>query len=88
MPERTGRGWSGFPLPLTLAVAHTAQALPHLPCWLLEPRAEGDADIGSLLRRFIASAFITWASAYGSGLSYGIVGSCSERAYVSDEGGR
>lgn len=41
---------------LTLAVAHTAQALPHFPCWLLEPRAEDRAETGSTLRRFIASA--------------------------------
>lgn len=52
--SRPGRRRSGFPV-LTLAVAQTAQALPHLPCWLLEPRAE----TGSTLRRFIASVFIT-----------------------------
>lgn len=51
---RPGRRRSGSPV-LTLAVAQTAQALPHLPCWLLEPRAE----TGSTLRRFIASVFIT-----------------------------
>lgn len=53
---RVHRKWAC--LPLTLAVAHTAQALPHFPCWLLEPRAEGRAETGSTLRRFITSAFI------------------------------
>lgn len=82
--SRPGRGAAGvgFLWPLTLAVAHTAQALPHLPCWLLEPLAEGNADRGSSLRRFITSAFITWVWAYGAGLSYGNVGSCSESLCV------
>ena len=51
---------------LTLAVAHTAQALPHFPCWLWEPRAEYSAETGSTLRRFIASAFSNRAGEYGA----------------------
>jgi hypothetical protein len=51
---------------LTLAVAHTAQALPHFPCWFWEPRAEYSAETGSTLRRFIASAFSNRAGEYGA----------------------
>lgn len=47
------REWVHPPFSLTLAVAQTAQALPHLPCWLLEPRPEERAETGSTLRRFI-----------------------------------
>lgn len=51
---------------LALAVAHTAQALPHFPCWFWEPRAEYSAETGSTLRRFIASAFSNRAGEYGA----------------------
>lgn len=65
IPERQERReWVVF---LTLAVAHTAQALPHFPCWLLEPCAEERAEMGSMLRRFITSASITWAWACKAG---------------------